>query len=132
MFAIIFAIGAIKSRKKTDNDETPIDRVLKDHRQRAERRERRREQRRTRQARQFEQLLRSSGTTQQTVQHSRRNNQSRSRNRNERTSPTNQTEYPDDYVPPYTINANENDMGYYDSQGNFHFVEFTPPESYVK
>ncbi|CEP63943.1 resistance to Congo red protein LALA0_S09e05974g [Lachancea lanzarotensis] len=36
-----------------------------------------------------------------------------------------------DYVPPYTETANENDMGYYDNEGNFHLsskVEnATPP-----
>lgn len=50
--------------------------------------------------------------------------------------PTNQSEYPDDNVPPYTVNANDNDMGYYDSNGNFHNVDsakpVSPPAAYIR
>ena len=53
-----------------------------------------------------------------------------------RTAPTNQSEYPDNNVPPYTANANDNDMGYYDSNGNFHHVDSTkpvsPPAAYIR
>ncbi|SCU81845.1 LAFA_0C07514g1_1 [Lachancea sp. 'fantastica'] len=30
-----------------------------------------------------------------------------------------------DYVPPYTATANENDLGYYDNEGNFHLSSKT-------
>ena len=52
-------------------------------------------------------------------------------------TPVNQTENPDDFVPPYSANANDNDMGYYDSEGNFHPVDSmkppsSPPVAYVR
>ncbi|RCK67357.1 Protein RCR1 [Candida viswanathii] len=39
----------------------------------------------------------------------------------------NQSEHPDDFVPPYTASANENDMGYYDSEGKFHTIDYIKP-----
>lgn len=52
-------------------------------------------------------------------------------------TPVNQTENPEDFVPPYSANANDNDMGYYDPEGNFHPVDSmkppsSPPVAYVR
>ena len=46
--------------------------------------------------------------------------------------PTNQSEYPDDNVPPYTENTTENDMGYYDSQGVFQDSVQAPPMAHMR
>lgn len=40
---------------------------------------------------------------------------------------SNQTEHPDDFVPPYTATANENDLGYYDVEGKFHAIDYLKP-----
>ncbi|EER34967.1 predicted protein [Candida tropicalis MYA-3404] len=50
---------------------------------------------------------------------------------------SNQSEQPDDFVPPYTANVNENDMGYYDSEGKFHAIDYikpplSPPLAYTR
>ncbi|RCK67355.1 hypothetical protein Cantr_02733 [Candida viswanathii] len=47
--------------------------------------------------------------------------------------PVDQSEYTNDHVPPYSVEATENDLGYYDAEGNFHEVDpakrLTPPPS---
>ncbi|RCK67362.1 Protein RCR2 [Candida viswanathii] len=50
-------------------------------------------------------------------------------------APTNQSEYPDDLVPPYSAKTNENDMGYFDAEGVFHAnesMEYPPPPAHVR
>ncbi|RCK55009.1 hypothetical protein Cantr_04347 [Candida viswanathii] len=50
-------------------------------------------------------------------------------------APTNQSEYPDDLVPPYSAKTNENDMGYFDADGVFHAnesMESPPPPAHVR
>lgn len=60
---------------------------------------------------------------------------SRNNEPNENEEPTNQSEYPDDLVPPYTAKTNENDMGYFDDDGVFHEnidALQVPPMAYIR